>query len=860
MNTKKMVSFSIILIMCLSILTGCSKTQTSQSSVMNPNFNGSWNYDLLTNSKNSSDTVPIPKGFKKSNDSLSKDSGYLIEDNNGNQFVWVPLDTILSSDNNSSLKTEFVDKYFNNRFNEDMPEELMNSISAYKGFYVSRYEMTKADGNYSNSDYNGSNSNSSNNNIKITNYKTGSDSKLTNIKYDAAVNLSKQMYENVSSIKDNKGNSSVVSHLMYGSEWDAIMLWASANSSMKTTVTRDSSKKGRYSSNSAITTHNSSYVIKNIYDLAGNLAEMTQERDTNNSYYNVVRGGSYLDDGINHNSTNVNINNYDYTKDTTASSRQSMDMSYGKDSVGFRTCLYINPIGSNSSNGGTSNTQSYGAAPKIQGFSVINTQNGVVIQDDSNPNLQYVWVPVEKYTISSNGTVGTSSYTKTVKDQLREAYQGFRDSAGNSKDTSWYNQTIEAMDDATIESINNYGGFYVSVGEMGYGDDGKYFNKQRGMSLETGDYYALEGDYFRTTLAGNSKALRSNSTPIIPSENQQNDNYYGSNQYIKQYNEGIAKFNNSGRTVNGVAYSNVLTYEIAKEIADNVYGSNSPLVSHLMYGAEWDAIAVWAMKTNFTADKILNNSASIGKYSSEYEAPSISYFYARNKVNNIWGLAGNLYELTQEEYTNSSTSYAVSSSSSYADMRGHVMRGGSYATTGSQAPVAYRHDITNEKMANGDSVGFRTALYVRNGTTVTEWITPTTNTISGVNNIERYYSVTIQDSRAGSRYRLSGLMGVPVDFTIDFNINNGQDTNARMWPQLINNDNGAITCKLEDTSNLEKFYDNGPVTNLHIAFDSNGDITNAYIQKPTASRTTTVIEDNFTVNWTSTSITIMRHR
>ena len=160
--------------------------------------------------------------------------------------------------------------------------------------------------------------------------------------------MCREMYSN---------NSSITSGLVTGTMWDAVMKFITTDSTsysdLKSTPWGNYSSntgieytkgKGRYlavnSSNGAVissaTVSDGAYHYgirttafsegakrKNIYDLAGNLWEWTQEASTSTS--NLLRGGSF-------------INSY---SDLPVSYRGSNTVTYTSTNVGFRPALYI---------------------------------------------------------------------------------------------------------------------------------------------------------------------------------------------------------------------------------------------------------------------------------------------------------------------------------------------------------------------------------------------------------------------------------------------------------------------------------------------------------------------------------------
>ena len=80
--------------------------------------------------------VWIPEGFKVADDSASTvQGGVVIEDKDGNQFVWVPVATI------ADYKRTWYTGYSSfSDFSEELPEDEKTSVERYKGFYIGRYE------------------------------------------------------------------------------------------------------------------------------------------------------------------------------------------------------------------------------------------------------------------------------------------------------------------------------------------------------------------------------------------------------------------------------------------------------------------------------------------------------------------------------------------------------------------------------------------------------------------------------------------------------------------------------------------------------------------------------------------------
>ena len=108
----------------------------------------------------------------------------------------------------------------------------------------------------------------------------------------------------------------------------------------------------------------------------------------------------------------------------------------------------------------------------------------------------------------------------------------------------------------------------------------------------------------------------------------------------------------------------------------------------MIYGCQWDETMSWLKNTEFKGreDKVDTDSSSWGNYGSG--SPINTGSVSTYKANEIFDLAGNYYDWTQEAY---STSY-------------RVIRGGDYGGSGSSRPAADRNNNNaNNNNSNNSS-------------------------------------------------------------------------------------------------------------------------------------------------------------
>ena len=445
-------------------------------------------------------TAIIPEGFAIVPGFDNVEEGLVISDkandinDEGNQFVWVPVPVFDEFKRRAFGNQEIPDEYFvadqltANKFyeltadgiaNTTEVEKMYKSVKDNKGFYIGRYEAGTETERSEESTI--EDEVLSKKNKFVYNYigwnndgtMTGETSEL-----GGAV-------EKARSFSTESGHTNVTSTLVYGVQWDAVMRWFSEDEKLEGYFL-DSTPVGNYfdsedTNNPAKTGAVDKYQLKNIYDIAGNVDEWTMEAYSTG--YRVDRGGSYnssgIGDSVSHRSS------YDSGPNT---NRPLLRFSF----IFFLIELKVN-----------------GTAMIPEGFMIVpgldNVEEGLVISDNASDTEkegetlvaegnQFVWGPVENIGVlcetstleeSLSGSVGitTSKYSKSIiSGQKREkpGTNGYREPdilPATGFDDIYYPiagtislknmaQIMVNEYNAMIASIEKYRGFYIGRYEL----------------------------------------------------------------------------------------------------------------------------------------------------------------------------------------------------------------------------------------------------------------------------------------------------------------------------------------------------------------------------------------------------------
>ena len=313
-----------------AVVTGtCSVkvTKLDHSEVVVPTITATGNLANKPNIKEVREgNIPIPQGYNyikgdKIGGAVITDAATGVE-KTGNEFVWVPVDTLSnmavptsgtdanentnyrgvlynwntdatgntaydwSADSTSyrepaNLSSSYDSTSKNSSWTSTLYQEeynkMVKSVSEYGGFYIGRYEM------------------SINATSKNAESKSGATSATSK---DSDTNQWYGLYNKAKTYaQESNEDKKVVSSMIWGSQYDAMLKWMKGNGIDVTSTTPTDLSIGATSKNTTRVTGGansgqsvSKDKLSNIYDILGNSYEWTQEAGTTS--YRVYRGGS----------------------------------------------------------------------------------------------------------------------------------------------------------------------------------------------------------------------------------------------------------------------------------------------------------------------------------------------------------------------------------------------------------------------------------------------------------------------------------------------------------------------------------------------------------------------------------------
>ncbi|MFR8115901.1 MAG: hypothetical protein ACLVAK_02680 [Clostridia bacterium] len=265
------------------------KSYTKNVSVTVNQFKDVYEY-MQTNTKvtYSDGDVWVPEEFKIAKDSASTvQGGVVIEDKEGNQFVWVPVATI--ADYKRTWYTGY-DSF--SEYSEALPEDEKTSVERYKGFYIGRYEAGDKESTVAKT-LRSSNDVTKTVTIKANqapyNYVTRTEAVslaegfATKQGYKAKTKLVSSYAWDTTIAFLQKVNSDYGSSSEEGNYYDTTFSYTDITGATKT----------KASDSEVLVPTGQTTPVCNIYDMGGNVWEWTTESfsDTDNPY--AIRGGRY---------------------------------------------------------------------------------------------------------------------------------------------------------------------------------------------------------------------------------------------------------------------------------------------------------------------------------------------------------------------------------------------------------------------------------------------------------------------------------------------------------------------------------------------------------------------------------------
>ena len=268
------------------------KSYTKNVSVTVNQFKDVYEY-MQTNTKvtYSDGDVWVPEGFKVAGDSASTvQNGVVIEDKDGNQFVWVPVATLADY-----KRTWYTGYGAFSGYSEALPEDEKTSVERYKGFYIGRYEAGDKESTVAKT------LRSSNDVTKTVTIKANQ-APYNNVTKTQAISLAegfatKQGYKAKTKLVSSyawdttiaflqKVNSDYGSSSEEGNYYDTTFSYTDITGATKT----------KASDSEVLVPTGQTTPVCNIYDMGGNVWEWTTESYSSTTYPYAKRGGRYSGD------------------------------------------------------------------------------------------------------------------------------------------------------------------------------------------------------------------------------------------------------------------------------------------------------------------------------------------------------------------------------------------------------------------------------------------------------------------------------------------------------------------------------------------------------------------------------------
>ena len=267
------------------------KSYTKNVSVTVNQFKDVYEY-MQTNTKvtYSDGEVWIPEGFKVAEDSASTvQGGVVIEDKDGNQFVWVPVATL--ADYKRTWYTGY-DSF--SEYSEALPEDEKTSVERYKGFYIGRYEAGDKESTVAKT------LRSSNDVTKTVTIKANQ-APYNYVTRTEAVSLAegfatKQGYKAKTKLVSSYAWDTTIAFLQeVNSDYGSSSKEGNYNNTTFSYIDITGATKTKAKSSSVLVPTGQTTPVCNIYDMGGNVWEWTTESSSSTFSPYAFRGGCYDD-------------------------------------------------------------------------------------------------------------------------------------------------------------------------------------------------------------------------------------------------------------------------------------------------------------------------------------------------------------------------------------------------------------------------------------------------------------------------------------------------------------------------------------------------------------------------------------
>ena len=342
------------------------------------------------------------------------------------------------------------------------------------------------------------------------------------------------------------------------------------------------------------------------------------------------------------------------------------------------------------------------AVSQVEGENTV--EDGLVIIDSEGN--EFVWVPCDNV----NTYVGAGNYSKSTENSGK----GWSEYDYTNK--NWTNTDIDGTDNTETkrQSISKYKGFYVARFEAGVPSNASnFYVSSDGWSK--GEEYKGKNESSSTSTTGEeftTTRLDRNDNSLKPVSKRYNQVWNFINQTTaKTVSEKMYKDNNTvdSYLIDSNAW-NYICGDIFRQ--DEILGEEK-LKDSTKYGNYYNNTT-----TDYTSLDCLwakHEYSSSWNYATKYGKGSITTEAPEGKGNNrlelatgasddfklynIYDMAGNVWEWTEETATDGSTTYGA-------------IRGGSFKNNGNECPVV-RADGDDATTNYNVSLGFRPVLYVK---------------------------------------------------------------------------------------------------------------------------------------------------